>query len=294
MPKKVPDYSNSSIYKLVHKEDFDNENIYIGSTTNFIKRKNQHKSKCNYENNKDYNLKLYQYIRQNGGWDNWTMIQIQSYSCGSKKELETQERYWIEKLKSKLNNNIPTRTKVEYYYDNRDEKLEYHKKYYYDNRDENLVKRKQYYNDNKDKILEKGKEYRIDNKDKIAEKKKQYSIDNKGKIAEKNKKYYYDNHAKILESAKQYYYDNRDENLEKQKQYRIENKDKIAEKNKKYHIDNRDRLLEQKKEYYIDNRDKILEKIKQKVICDNCGCESTKGDLLRHKKSQKCINFNSK
>ena len=219
MPKKVPDYSNSSIYKLVHKEDFDNENIYIGSTTNFIKRKNMHKTTCNYENNTYYNLKLYQYIRQNGGWDSWCMIQIQPYSCSSKKELETQERYWIETLKPKLNNNIPTRTNVEYYYDNRDKKKEY---------------------------------------------------------------------------SKQYYYDNLDKIAEKQKQYRIENKNKIAEKQKQYRIENKNKLTEYDKQYYYDNRDKKIEYAKQKVICDNCGCEIVKRVLQRHKKSQKCINFNSK
>ena len=90
-----------------------------------------HKYSCNNDKNKNYNLKLYQYIKQNGGWDNWTMIQIQPYSCGSKKELETQERYFIETLKPKLNNNIPTRTKVEWRNDNRDEKLENKKKLLY-------------------------------------------------------------------------------------------------------------------------------------------------------------------
>jgi len=260
MPKKVPDYSNSCIYKLVHKEDFDNENIYIGSTTNFIKRKYKHKTVCNNEGCKYYNFKLYQYIRENGGWNSWCMIQIEPYTCSSKKELETQERYWIEKLKPKLNNNIPTRTTVEYRIDN------------------------------KDKIAEIRKEYYYDNKNKINEIKKQYYIDNKNKINERKKQYYIDNKDKIAEIHKEYYYDNRDKLLEKHKQYHIDNKNKINERQKQYYIDNKDK----NKQYYIDNKNKINERKKQKVICDNCGCEIGKSVLQRHKKSQKCINFNSK
>jgi len=46
MPKTPIDYNNTLIYKLRHKEDYDNANIYIGSTTNFTQRKNQHKFAC--------------------------------------------------------------------------------------------------------------------------------------------------------------------------------------------------------------------------------------------------------
>ena len=50
MPKLPRDHSNTIIYKLVHKEDYDNANIYIGSTTDFIRRKNSHKNCCNMKN----------------------------------------------------------------------------------------------------------------------------------------------------------------------------------------------------------------------------------------------------
>ena len=57
MPRLPIDYSNTTIYKLVHKEDYDNANIYIGSTTDFIRRKNNHKSNCCNEKSKEYNEK---------------------------------------------------------------------------------------------------------------------------------------------------------------------------------------------------------------------------------------------
>ena len=47
MPKKPIDYSNCCIYKIQHieKEDL----VYVGHTTNFTKRKCQHKYICKSE-----------------------------------------------------------------------------------------------------------------------------------------------------------------------------------------------------------------------------------------------------
>ena len=50
MPKVEIDYSKTIIYKLCCK-DINITDIYVGHTTNFIKRKNEHKSDCNNPNN---------------------------------------------------------------------------------------------------------------------------------------------------------------------------------------------------------------------------------------------------
>ena len=76
MPRTPIDYSKTIIYKLVKNDDFNNENIYVGSTTDFTRRKNEHKNTCNNEKSKDYNDKKYQYIRENGGWSEWNMVEI--------------------------------------------------------------------------------------------------------------------------------------------------------------------------------------------------------------------------
>ena len=81
MPKVPIDYSNTVIYKLVNKEDYDNANVYIGSTANFTQRKYCHKSRCNNEKDKAYDSKIYQNIRNDGGWDEWNMIEIEKYPC---------------------------------------------------------------------------------------------------------------------------------------------------------------------------------------------------------------------
>ena len=68
MPKKVIDYSKGLVYKLVCN-DLNVKDCYVGSTTNFSKRKNVHKSDCNNIRSSRYNYRLYQVMRENNGWE---------------------------------------------------------------------------------------------------------------------------------------------------------------------------------------------------------------------------------
>ena len=106
MSQKKIDYSKSFIYKLCCKNPTIEE-IYIGSTTNKKTRKGTHKSDCKNINKKSYNNYKYQFIRDNGGFENWDMIMIEEYSCNSKNELEKRERYWCDELKPILNSIRP-------------------------------------------------------------------------------------------------------------------------------------------------------------------------------------------
>ena len=154
----MPDYSKAMIYKIKHNEDYDDDNIYIGSTCNLIRRRCQHKYCCNNENDPKYNKPLYQYIRENSGWDAFILIKIHDYKCNSKNELEIEERRMIDMLKPKLNKIIPTRSLKEYYEDNREVLLE---------------KKREYDKANKQVILEKAKQYNRANKEIISEKRKE-------------------------------------------------------------------------------------------------------------------------
>ena len=51
MPKKEIDYSNTIIYKLCCKNP-EIKDIYVGHTTDFRRRKCQHKTSCNDQNSK--------------------------------------------------------------------------------------------------------------------------------------------------------------------------------------------------------------------------------------------------
>ena len=64
-----------SIYKLRHKDDLKETNIYIGHTKNMQQRMWQHSSRCENINDPAYNQEKYKYIRDNGGWKNWEIPQ---------------------------------------------------------------------------------------------------------------------------------------------------------------------------------------------------------------------------
>ena len=119
----MPDYSNSIIYKI---RCDDVPEIYVGSTTNFNKRKGHHKYDCNNENSKTYNLKVYQFIRDYGGWENWKMDIIDVCNLETKEQKLTLEREWYEKLGATLNSEVPGRTRTEWCELNKNYNKEYH------------------------------------------------------------------------------------------------------------------------------------------------------------------------
>ena len=107
-------YNNAVIYKIYCKNTAITD-CYVGSTCDYMGRKNSHKSNCNNENkSKSYNLNVYKFIRENGGWDNWEMIELIKYPCNTQRELALKEREYIELLGGTLNKQIPTRSKAEY------------------------------------------------------------------------------------------------------------------------------------------------------------------------------------
>lgn len=193
----MPNYSNTIIYKFCCN-DANITDIYIGHTTNFTRRKYEHKNKTINENSKEYNYNFYKTIRENGGLDNWTMIEIEKHACNDANEARARERYWIELLKPSLNNEIPNRTNLEWR------------------------------QDNKEVLAEKNKEYREKNKEVIAEKKKEYRENNKEKIAERGKKWYENNREKVLERVKEYAEKNKEVIAERNKEWREKNKEIIS------------------------------------------------------------------
>jgi hypothetical protein len=88
--------------------------LYIGNTTQFDKRKYNHKrlskepnanqkDKAQFVGKQDYERALYKKIRENGGWDNWSMIKIEDYPCKDRYEAEKRERELMELHKATLN-----------------------------------------------------------------------------------------------------------------------------------------------------------------------------------------------
>lgn len=136
-----------SIYKLVCDDcpDF----IYVGSTGCFKQRKWKHKSTCYNENVKGYNYKLYQTMRQYGGFANWRMIELCKVECETKRDAERIEEDYRLKLKGNLNMRccFIAETRQEYH-------KEYCKEYRQVNKQQIKEQNKVYYEANKDKIKE--------------------------------------------------------------------------------------------------------------------------------------------
>ncbi len=184
----MPDYSKCVNYKLCCK-NLDVKEIYVGSTCNFTKRKNEHKSSTNNLNSKNYNIKVYKFIRDNGGFENWEMIMIEEYPCGNKMQKVKRERYWCEELKSELNSDVPGRTIKEYYENNKKKYSEYTKEYYENNKkycekysEKRRVYTKEYYETNKEKLKQRKNEWREKNKDAINQKQREYRAKKKNEL----------------------------------------------------------------------------------------------------------------
>jgi len=170
------------VYKLYCK-DTSITDVYIGSTKNFNNRKIKHKSNCNNENTRQYNFKLYVFIRNNGGWDNWD-FEIIEENIQDKVQALVREKYYIQLFSSSLNCYSPFRTEEEF--------KEYHKEQNKEYREKNEEKFKEYHK----KYF---KEYREKNKEEIKERDKEYYEQNKEKIKQQHKEYYEQNKEKINE-----------------------------------------------------------------------------------------------
>jgi len=157
MPRQAMDYSKCVIYKIICNNLTITE-CYVGHTNNFVKRKYQHKHSCN-----TINCKLYQMIRENGGWDNWTMTPICEYPCENYIQACIKEEEYRIELQSSLNNN---KCYIELSRD------KYKKKWAEEHKEEIAEKAKEKYQKNKEIVAEKNKIYRDENKEILAEKRK--------------------------------------------------------------------------------------------------------------------------
>ena len=172
---------NGVVYKLFCK---DYDDCYIGSTIDFNNRKRQHKTNCNNKNSKNYNLKVYKFIREHNGFDSWEFEVLEQNEYENKYLLRDREANFVKILKSNLNSVIPNRTYQEWREDNkeylkkknkeyRENNKEYDKRYYENNKEHKKEYGIKYYENNKEHKKEYDKNYYENNKDKIKEYKKE-------------------------------------------------------------------------------------------------------------------------
>ena len=88
-------------YKIVDNNNEDE--FYIGCTNNFSSRKSKHKKNTYNKVSKKYWCRLYQYIRANGGWDNFTISVIHEMELDTTADARREEQALIDILKPTLN-----------------------------------------------------------------------------------------------------------------------------------------------------------------------------------------------
>jgi hypothetical protein len=219
MPRKSIDYSKCIIYKLCCNDPSITD-IYVGHTTDKTRRKQQHKSSCNNENGNSYNTYVYQFIRENGGWDNWSMIVLDEYQCENKNQAELKERYYIELFQSTLNTVLRPIT-------TRQERLEQLKEYYEENKEEQKEYQKEYNEKNKEEIRNYKKEYNEKNKEANKEYRKEYNKKNKEAIKEKRKEYFREYRESHKEQQKAYIKANKEKRNKYIREYRAKKRQLI-------------------------------------------------------------------
>ena len=106
MPKTAIDYSNTIIYKITCKDEQIHD-VYVGHTTNFVQIKDYHQHTCTNTTSDSYNCKLYEVIRNNGGWDNWKMEIVDFFNCKDIYEAIQKEQEYFISLNATLNSVEP-------------------------------------------------------------------------------------------------------------------------------------------------------------------------------------------
>jgi hypothetical protein len=255
MTRTPIDYTKALVYRIAQYHT----THYVGSTTNYVKRKSAHKNNCKNEKSKLYNIPLYKFIRDSGGWENngWEMVLIQEYpECKSSEELRKYEREHYDLLRPNLNVQKPCLYEGE--------------------------------NDERDK--EYLKEYQVKNAETIRGKNKEYRAQNAETIRGKNNEYRAQNAESLRGKHKEYCAQNAETIRGKKKEYYVENCEIIKEKHKDYYVENCEKIKEEANKYYAQNVDKIKERKSIKCTCE-CGTIHTKGSASYHKKTKKHINY---
>jgi len=185
MPKIDIDYSKTVVYMLCCK-DPTIKDVYVGHTTSLTKRKTAHKSDCTNPKSKSYNLYVYEFIRENNGWNNWEMIVLETKSCIDGDDARKLEREWFEIKGATLNGCRPIVSKEEH----RDEIIEYKKKYHQEHREEHLEQMKKYYQENRDERIDYHKKYYQENRDELIDHQKKYREENRDELNRKKRERY--------------------------------------------------------------------------------------------------------
>lgn len=236
------------MYKICPKNT-DLKYCYIGQTTNFVNRKRQHlKNTITESDKKHYHLKHYETIRQNGGWDDWEIVELEKFNGKTKLEARMREQELIKEYKANLNSVSAFVTEEE-------------------RASTKKTITEKYRENNKELLKEQTKQYKEDHKEIISEQMKKYREENKEKIYEKNKEYRENNKEQYQEWQKSWTEKNKEILKEKRKIYDAKKKEeRLLEKPEKPIIteEEKEAIKREKRDKY--NEERRLKRLQDKVI----------------------------
>ena len=211
MPKIAIDYSKIVIYKIVCN-DLNVKDLYVGSTIDFRKRKYSHKSTCNNTADKNYHLHIYKKIREYGGWENWSMLEIEKFSCKDGNEARSRERVWFDELTATMNSQKPLITQEE----KKEEYKEYNIVYWEKHKEELKQQNKEYYQKHKEEIQKQNKKYYEEHKEQRKKTDSKYYLEHKEQQKINNAKWRAE-HAEEIKQKKKIYYEKNKEEINRRK-----------------------------------------------------------------------------
>jgi len=142
MPRIASNYDNTIIYAILCNNPEITE-CYVGSTSCMYSRLRNHHSDC--KNPQKNQKKIYQFITEHGGFENWSIKQLEVSSFNSQRESEERELYWCKTLNATLNTRSPIvdlekkkKRQQNYYQEKKDVLQQKHKEYYLQNREKIL------------------------------------------------------------------------------------------------------------------------------------------------------------
>ena len=94
MTKTEVNYENFCVYRI-YCRDPDVIETYIGGTTDLVRRKSNHKMACSRPEHPQYNFRVYEFIREQGGWTNWSLEKIEGFPCQTRDQAREREQHWI-------------------------------------------------------------------------------------------------------------------------------------------------------------------------------------------------------
>lgn len=241
---------------------------YIGSTTNTLINRLRHHCHC-YDAYRDTgNGKFSISSRKVLDYDDYRIQLIENYPCQNRDELWAREAYYILNTENCINDNIPGRSKKQYYQDNREKISETRRLDRKANPEKHRVWSLRTRTKNKHRNALRRKLARRDNPEKSRMEQRRFRVKHSERLRNKFYEMYHKDPQKFRDLARK---------------YRLAHPDRVKGYNRKSHLKHKEERNEKARQYNMIHREEQLALKKEKIVCA-CGKEITRSNHAAHMK----------